>query len=214
MSERVRLETSARSIQEFKELQGVNRILGVIGGSDKAVVSSCQEQLVGICSQLCIYHGRFGVLSGGTTGGVPEMALTVAKQLQLPTIGVYPQSAEKYAAHSKIDHEIPVPLSPLSDVKWGMETPILASIPDAFILIGGEWGTLTEVSTIMKRNVSRAEKGLPLTPIIPLLGSGKLADNLSTILTGYLPVPEGSILYPREDNQITDVTSLLIHLWR
>jgi predicted Rossmann-fold nucleotide-binding protein len=64
----------------------------------------------------------------------------------------------------------------------------LVSIPDVFVLIGGSWGTLTEVSTIMKRNNTLVNRGVSLTPIIAISGSGELVDNLEQIANLFPPI--------------------------
>jgi hypothetical protein len=143
-------------------------------------------------------------LSGGTSGGVPEMALNIGKDLNLPTIGVYPEKGSKYAATSKLDFSISVTSHPMSDISWGSETPVLVSIPDLFILVGGEWGSLTEVSMIMKKNISRNKQGLKPIPIIVIEGSGKLADNITTIAKDF-PLPSGSLEFVNTPTQLADL---------
>ncbi len=167
--------------QKFKERLGFSHALGIIGGSSEENLSREKKLLIEGCRLIQAKIGNFCIISGGTKKGVPELALDIGRELGLSTIGIFPQEKAKYVAHEKIDFAIPIPPQPLSQVVWGVETPTLVSIPDVFILIGGEWGTLAEVSMIMKRNRSLAKKGISPIPIVSIVGSGGLADNLENI---------------------------------
>ncbi|MBI2268537.1 MAG: hypothetical protein HYU80_03825 [Candidatus Blackburnbacteria bacterium] len=195
--------------QSFKEREGFSHVLGVIGGSSTEQVPKYSNFLIEGCRLTKIRLGKFAIISGGTQGGVPELALDVAKTLRLPTIGVFPQASAKYAALKKIDFPISVPPQPLAQVTWGIETPTLVSIADAFVLIGGEWGTNAEVSMIMKRNSSLARHGTRLVPIIAINGSGKLADILEQ-LTRVFPTSEGTFL---KVGTSTELASMLVQVF-
>ena len=172
--------------KSFKEREGYSKAIGIIGGSDDKNLQSYEEILLQTFESVKLNFGKFAVVSGGTRGGVPESALKIAKIMELPTIGVYPLEKAEKVAFEKVDFTIAVPPQPLSNIKWGIETSTLVGIPDVFILIDGGWGTLTEISMIMKRNLWLADKKLPLTPVIGLAGSGGVADiltNLAHVLT-------------------------------
>lgn len=185
-------EHTSLEFQKFQEKEGFSSALGIIGGSNSEYLPAYKQLITEGCRLAQVKSGSFAIVSGGTHGGIPEMALDIGKNLGLPTIGVFPDKGAKYAALEKIDFPIAVPSPSLSEITWGVETPVLISLSDAFILVGGEWGTLTEVSMIMKKNISRAKSDLPPLPIIIIDGSGKLADNLE-ILTNFIPSSAGSL---------------------
>ncbi len=176
----------------FKEREQVNHIVGLIGGSNDLTPENAYL-ITSALFDVKQHFGRFAIQTGGTKGGIPELGVLVAKYLQLPVIGVYPQAGEKYSLKEKLNLAIPVDPPSYGDQTWGSETPVFVAIPDIFILAGGEWGTSVEVGMIMKRNSSRASKGLPLTPIIVIDQSGKLAGEMPS-LSSFLPTPLGSIV--------------------
>ncbi|MBI5358196.1 hypothetical protein HZB69_01030 [Candidatus Amesbacteria bacterium] len=190
--------------QKFKEGKSISHTLGVIGGSSEEDLSSQKNLLIEGCKLIQTKIGNFGIISGGTRKGVPDLALDIGRELGIPTIGVFPQEKAKYVASEKIDFAIPVPSQLLSQVTWGIETSTLVSIPDVFILIGGEWGTLTEVSMIMKRNNSLVRHGIPPVPLISLAGSGKLADSLEQIIQIF-PTSPGSHFRVDNSNRLAEI---------
>lgn len=197
------------AFREFKEKTGFSHVVGIIGGSNKEDDSKHTNFLYQGLSLVKKRLGKFAILSGGTREGIPEVALNVARLLELPTIGVFPENAQKYAAFEKLDFPISVEPSALSELTWGTETPTLVSIPDVFILIGGEWGTLTEVSMIIKRNKSRADKKEQIIPIITVAESGKLADNIEKLLDVF-STPKGSCIKIEKPTQLAQLIIAII----
>lgn len=182
------------ALKNFLEKEGVTHAVGIIGSSRNEQSLPYKDLLTHACLLTQARIGNFAIVSGGTGGGAPEMAFMVGQELGLPTIGVFPETGAQYALEKETQNfSIPTPSHSISETSWGTETPVLISIPDIFIVVGGEWGTLTEVSMIMKKNSSRAKEKLKPLPIIVINGSGKLADNIDQ-LTAYLPTPSGSVI--------------------
>ncbi len=100
--------------------------------------------------------GDYAILTGGTEGGVPQMSVETAKRLGIPTIGVFPRQGMKYALLNQLDLAIETSPPDIGDGTFGTETPTFVNMLDGATVIGGGYGTLTEVSTILKTNVKRA----------------------------------------------------------
>jgi predicted Rossmann-fold nucleotide-binding protein len=204
-------QQSQNSIEQrlavFKEQEKISHIIGIIGGSG-AVSTNSVNLLTNVLSEVNAKTGRFAVQTGGTTGGVAEAGINIAKSLALPTIGVYPKLGEKYALKDKLDLAISIEAPGYGGQIWGSETPVFVAIPDVFLLVGGEWGTNAEVSMIMKRNKDRIKVGLLPNPIISIVGSGKLADEMTT-LTKIFPTPEGAFFSSNNSSEVANIIALL-----
>lgn len=192
------------NFRNFKESEGFTHVIGIIGGSSVENIPYYHNL---ITSQLAIVKqqlGIFAITSGGTQGGVPEMALDIGYELGLPTIGVFPEAKCKYSVPDKTSFSIAVPSHPMTEVTWGIETPVLIGIPDAFLLVGGAWGSLTEVSMIMKRNESLLRHGhraVPIVSITPDSGISRAIDMLNVSLD----VPEGVYIPVNNERSISEI---------
>lgn len=122
------------------------------------------------------------VLTGGTAGGVPEFATRTAKAVGLPTIAVFPSRAKKHVLFDQIDLPIETLPPSVGKATFGTETPTFAQLPDYAVVIGGSYGTLAEVSTILKINAKRDKDGVRTIDICPLTGSGGVADLIHTLV--------------------------------
>jgi predicted Rossmann-fold nucleotide-binding protein len=166
----------------FREKYQLKAIIGIIGGSADDSPAGTQKfftsDFLGYFSKR---NFRIGVLSGGTKGGLPEIAVQEARKFNLPTIGVFPQEGIKYALLDQLDLAIQTAPPAIGDADWGSETPTLIRIPDAFVVIGGEAGTLVEVTSIMKRNVSLIKHSQFPVYLVPINGSGGTADIVSQL---------------------------------
>lgn len=174
--ERAELQEILRS---FRIQYSVKRIVGILGGSDAAAVSQrslVQEFLSGMDDF------RVGVLSGGTKGGLPQIAVEEAKSFGLPSIGVFPSDRRKLALLDQLDLAIETPPPLVGNADFGTETPTLVRIPDAVVVISGGVGTLTEVATILKMNKGLLKKGFVPVYIVPIYGSGGVADHVHLLL--------------------------------
>lgn len=119
-------------------------------------------------------------LSGGTAGGVPEIAVKVAKSLGFPTVGVVPECGLKYVLQEQLDLLISVG-SVFGESSWGDESSVWTSISDAVIVIGGSSGTLAECSHILKLNERRINKQLPVKFIVPIHDTGGFAEQIHNL---------------------------------
>lgn len=192
-----------QSLVLFKEREKINHILGIIGGSGK-VSSESVDLLTKVLVEVKTRSGRFAVQTGGTKGGVAETGINLAKNLDLPTIGVYPKLAEKYALKDILDLSITTDAPAYGGQLWGSETSVFVAIPDLFLLVEGEWGTNAEVSMIMKRNKDRIKAKLLPAPIIAIKESGKLADEMIN-LTSMFETPAGSFFSSEKPEEMSDI---------
>lgn len=175
--EKARVELEAL-LQNFRLKHNLRAIVGIFGGAEE--MGTFQRQLV---NEFIFGMGDFkiGILSGGTVGGLPQIAVEEAHRNGLPTIGVFPYDREKNALIDWLDLAIKTPVPLAGDADFGTETPTLTRIPDAAIIISGGMGTLAEVSTILKRNKILLKKGEPPVYLIPIHGSGGVADFIYTL---------------------------------
>lgn len=173
---------ASQEIARLKETTGTEFILGILGGSTIENPDFHKHILNGLLMSL--ENKNIAVLTGGTQGGIPEYACTIASEHNIPTIGVLPESCQKYALKSGLDLEIQCPPPLVGDSWFGSETPTLIQIPDFFVVIGGSNGTAVEVFSILKVNERRIKKGEPIKYICPINGSGGIADFLRYLKQG------------------------------
>ncbi|MGE5299043.1 MAG: hypothetical protein ACM3KF_03315 [Acidobacteriota bacterium] len=129
------------------------------------------------------------VLTGGTKGGVPQIGVEIAKRHGIPRIGVFPQQGHKYALWNELDIAIETTPPDMGEGTFGTETPTFVNLLDAATIIGGSYGTLTEVTTILKTNVKRLADAKrypesvvrPPIYIAPISGTGGAADHAHEI---------------------------------
>jgi predicted Rossmann-fold nucleotide-binding protein len=163
---------------EYKEKENIGLVIGVIGGASLENLPVAEKILMDGFVEARQTVGKFAILSGGTEGGVPEMSVRVAQKLGLPSVGVYPASVEKKSLGEKLGYKHPVPTPDLCEIKWGVETPVLTSLGDVFVLFGGEWGSLVEVGMIMKRNKGLVGNGEAPIPLIVVKDSGPVVKHI------------------------------------
>lgn len=162
---------------KFYVLSGIRCLIAISGGSDnhdEAVTVIISELLTGLKDT------RVGVLSGGTEGGIPEIATKLARDFSFPTVGVFPKDGRKYALLDKLDFAIEA-LPPLyGKAGFGTETPTFIAIASGMTVIGGEFGTLAEVASVLKNNKSRLKKGEEPVYLCPIRGLGGVAELIGT----------------------------------
>lgn len=201
----------------FKRRRGIQFVLAISGGADddnpllrhvakkverdsvpvevrepmrELLETSRQDYIAGIIREILLpLRGyRIAIQTGGTTWGVPRVAVQIANELGFPTIGVFPLTA-------KGKHSLPLKMPPHLDKKqgaaqldlaicvhpflyksqWGDESFIFTKMLDAAIVIGGGAGTMTEVVHILKLN---ERDDVPKKHIVPIHGTGGVADRL------------------------------------
>jgi hypothetical protein len=66
----------------------------------------------------------------------------------------------------------------VGDSAWGDESQIFTKLLDGAIVYGGSAGTLVEMAYLLKANDKRLKKGERPKYIVPISGSGGVADGL------------------------------------
>ncbi|MFE7797987.1 hypothetical protein [Nocardia sp. NPDC057440] len=184
------------AVTSFLRHNGLHRIVAFSGGADdklhgvgdkklvsdyEAVMSAKQERVVGDAIRKLRYY-RIAVLTGGTKGGLPGTATSLAHEYGLKTIGVFPENARKkgYVLHDLLDLELEVP-AVYDQSQWGDESPFFASLLHGVFVYGGSAGTLIEMAHVLKINDRLNNKEQPLKFIVPISGTGGVADGLRFI---------------------------------
>jgi len=183
-------------VRQFKKKHGIHHVIAFSGGADTELpgvpaddplqkqygqfVSSHEEQIVGQALDI-LRHYRIAVLSGGTKYGVPKRAIEAAQERGIKTIGVFPKTAlESGKVVEGID--LPISVEPrYGQSRWGDEASVFAKLLDAAIVIAGKAGTLVEIAHILKINEVLKKTGVGLKLIIPMHGTGGVADGLPFI---------------------------------
>jgi len=183
-------------ISEFKRQYGIKKVIAFSGGSDSKLNSvpdgdplqkkfeefskALEDKIISDC--IGKFRGyRIAVLTGGTKWGVPHTASLVAKKYGLKTIGIYPLAGKKHALGDDIlDLSICVPPT-YSESKWGDESPVFAKLLDGVVVYGGNAGTLIECAHVLKINETLKKSGESLKYIVPISGTGGVADGLPFI---------------------------------
>jgi predicted Rossmann-fold nucleotide-binding protein len=186
-------EDYSTKVTDFLKKHGIRKVIGFSGSVDIRLEDflegdPLQQQykdfknafhkriIVDILKLLKGYN--IAVLTGGTKGGIPELAATEAKTLGLKTIGVYPRTGKKYCLDNSII-DLSICVEPLiGESRWGDEGAVWTTLVDAMIVINGQAGTLTECAHIQKINEALIKNGSLPKYIIPIYGTGGIADQL------------------------------------
>lgn len=181
------------AVAEFKRQHGLHHVIAFSGGASTDMpgvpvddplqkdFSSFQQKMETrlVTDVLNILrHYRVALLSGGTKFGFPKVAMEMAQKFGMKTIGVFPQTAfNKGYVINGID--LPICVGPhFGESVWGDESGVFAKLLDAVIVVGGGAGTLIEVSHLLKMNEGLLKYDKPLKLIIPIDGTGGVADGL------------------------------------
>lgn len=152
-------------VDEFLDRPDVENTVWFIGGYD------CSEnEITDIVDEAMrqLQHHEVGVITGGTEGGLPEIAATKANQYDIPTMGVVPERGEKYLLEDVNDHTVTVEPT-YGESSWGDESEIGAKVVDGLMLFGGSEGTMAEYSLCQKNDPAYA---------VAVANTGGLADDL------------------------------------
>ncbi|HAU98631.1 MAG: hypothetical protein UX04_C0002G0221 [Microgenomates group bacterium GW2011_GWF2_45_18] len=174
------LEQVQRALAEFRDKFAITFIVSISGGADEHddfYVRNLLEELIA-----GLRYTSAAILTGGTKGGIPEMGIEIAKAHGLPTIGVFPPKGKKYALLDQLDLPIETLPPSVGPASFGSETPTFAQIPDYAVFVGGSYGTLAEVSTMLKVNAKRQRDGAEPIYILPIFGSDGVADLIPLIV--------------------------------
>lgn len=189
----------------FKEVNNFRKSLGIIGASNIENLEEMDIFLTDSVKDTFDNIGTYAIVSGGTKGGTSELATTISKRINLPTIGIFPEDGEKYALKNLLDMCIIIPRPMFGDVVWGSETPVLASISDTVVVNGGEWGTMVEIGTIMKRNKTLLKQQKDPTQIILINETKGMTELLNN---NKLPLPHSDLICSVDTS--SQLTKLLI----
>lgn len=182
-----------QAVDDFKKRHGLHHVIAFSGGAstDLPGVSSDdplhaqyeqvqkeREQRIVRSALNILRHYRIAVLTGGTRFGFPKTAVEVAKEMDLKTIGVFPKTAmDKNYVLQELDLAVCVNAH-YGDSAWGDESSVFCKLLDAVIVCGGGAGTLIEAAHLLKMNESLLKYEHPVKVIIPIHGTGGVADGL------------------------------------
>jgi hypothetical protein len=186
-------EDYTKLFHEFCVRKGVNHVVGFSGGADDSIAGIELEDA--LQEKYKAYHHslhqriiedvlkplqgcRVAVLTGGTRWGIPAVATQVAGSMGFKTIGVTPIAGVQHALSSE-ELDLQFIVEPLfGDGHWGDEGSLWTSLVDAVVVIGGGAGTLTECAHLMKINEALVKKGHSTKYMIPIHGTGGIAEQL------------------------------------
>lgn len=193
-------------VQEMMTRYAIRYAVGISGDANLAHQTQTESILEEFVSQ---FQGKnYAILTGGTEGGIPQLGIETARRLGVPTIGVFPKQGRKYALLGSLDIAIETSPPDIGDGIFATETPTFVNMLDGATIIGGSYGTLAEVSTILKTNAKRTrdhsrniEGTLRPLYFAPITGTGGVADLVYAIardLSGSIessmpkePAPDG-----------------------
>jgi predicted Rossmann-fold nucleotide-binding protein len=177
----------------FKRTHGIHHVIAFSGGAESTLPGlpendalqeqyatfqqSRDERLVADALDI-LQHYRVAVLTGGTRFGFPLAAVTAAQARNLKTIGVFPRYARD-KGHVVEGLDLAFCVEPLLGAsQFGDESSVFAKLLDAVIVCAGGAGTLIEISHILKMNEMLLKQQQPVKLIVPVHGTGRVADGL------------------------------------
>jgi len=186
-------EDYSKVIRKFMSDNGLHKIIAFSGGADselagispddplqgqyRELARQTEEHIIGEAMML-LQNFQIAILTGGTRWGVPKTATLKAKEFGLKTIGIHPFVGRKHALSLEY-LDLSICVEPLvGESRWGDESPMFTSLLDGVIVYGGGAGTLIECSHILKTNEAIMKSGEPVKFIIPIAGTGGVADGL------------------------------------
>lgn len=170
----VHLQETQRVLDDFKRRFAISFIVSISGGAEEHNISYTYKTILQLIEGL--RDTSCAILTGGTSGGIPELGTKIAKENGLPTIAIYPPKARKYVLFDFIDLPIETLPPSIGPASFGSETPSFAQLPDYAVFIGGSYGTLAEASTMMKVNTKRKKDSQKPIYLLPISGSEGVAD--------------------------------------
>lgn len=178
------------AINQFMSDNDIQFVIGLSGGASESTPEK-QRQTTEFITDFITSIGDLpcSILTGGTSGGVPELGIRIARASSIPTIGVFPEQGRKYALHSELDLAIETIPPLVGDGLFGTETPTFVNMLDGAAVIGGGTGTLIEIATILKTNSKLIRLERDPIYLCPINGSGGAAD-----MTYALPDIDAAVL--------------------
>ena len=180
--EKHRIELMQR-VKDTLAQNAISFVLGITGDGGDELLGKAEIAIGEFMDEI---KGKgYAILTGGTEGGIPQLGVELAKENNIPRIGVFPKQGRKYALLDDLDLAIEATLPDIGDGNFGTETPSFVNLLDGATVIGGSYGTLVEAVTMLKVNTKRIkdkEKGKDDTrnPIFlaPIRGTGGVADHM------------------------------------
>lgn len=200
-------EITESRVRDFLQQNSLDYVVALVGDSESSgpVANRNQAILEEFFGNLA-HKQRFAIQTGGTEGGIPQYGVDIARAHDLPTIGVYPHASRKYSLGEvglqPVDLAIETPDIVYGKTTFGSETPVFANTIDGALILGGGYGTRTEVSTFLKVNKGRerdrrgVEQALAcggnvdphkiaalknVIYLCPIAGTGKTAEELAML---------------------------------
>jgi predicted Rossmann-fold nucleotide-binding protein len=186
-------ENYEKQVRAFMESHGLHKVIGFSGGSDDQLqgVPKDDDLQLKYVDFRNTFHDRLisdalkplrgyriAILTGGTKGGIPELATRKAKEYGFKTIGVFPRKGKEYALDSSV-LDLSICVDPMiGESRWGDEGATWTSLVDGMIVIGGKAGTLTECAHIQKINEALIKNDKTPKYIVAIYGTGGIADQL------------------------------------
>jgi predicted Rossmann-fold nucleotide-binding protein len=180
-------------VASFMQSHGIHKVIGFSGGADDKMqgIPEDDDLQLKYIDYLKALHDRLisdalkplrgcrvAILTGGTEGGIPELATRKAKEYGFKTIGVFPRKGKKYALDSSL-LDLSICVDPMiGEARWGDEGAIWTSLIDGMIVIGGGAGTLTECAHIQKINESLIKNRETPKYIVAIYRTGGIAEQL------------------------------------
>lgn len=162
-------------IQEFLEQYDIKNVIAFSGGSDvrEADVGRILNDSFAELSQ----YKNIAILTGGTIWGLPGLASKLAKEYDLPTIGVFPTRGEKDTDRYLLSRVVIVPPS-YGESAYGDETELFVKLSQGIVMIAGGNGTAIEFFHAMKMNERfvRPTSNRPPIYIAPIHGLGGFSE--------------------------------------
>lgn len=193
-------------LADFYRRYAVKFIVAISGGAEADNPELATTAITGLARAL--EGSGAAILSGGTQGGVPELATKIARAHGLPTMGVYPSKGAKYALYDQLDYALQTPDPSIGVGGFGAETYAFAQLSQHLVVIAGGFGTLIELATVLKINTKRKKYEPPPIYVYPLSGSGGAAELIPSIIQ---LVPEMAYCLPNmELRSGTDIAELIL----
>ncbi|MFP4424153.1 MAG: hypothetical protein ACLFP2_02880 [Candidatus Woesearchaeota archaeon] len=183
-------------IDEFRNKENIEYIIGFSGSSDESNKEKAERIIED--SMLYFKDKNIAILTGGTKFGIVKTANQIAKDYGLRTIGVVPDSGDKYSL-SYLDCKVTVPPD-YGRSEFGDESATFVKAIDAMEIIGGNSGTAIEFFHAMKINERRIkpkydEKPIIIAPLKSIEGFAQMAYDLPQASMMYEAFPQEPIMY-------------------
>jgi ribosomal protein S18 acetylase RimI-like enzyme len=185
------------NINKFKRRHNIKAIIGISGGANPVIPGLHPEDQLQLDLQDVnkrIYTGlisdflnllkgyNVAILTGGTQGGIPELATKIAKSFGFKTIGVYPEAGGKYALGEEL-LDLRICVEPLYGAsQWGDEAAVWTGMIDGVMVLGGAFGTLIECAHLLKINEARVKKSLVPKFIVPIAGLDGTSSSVNHLI--------------------------------